>query len=68
MDTARTNSSGDRFSITAPQADPGHLFVVRQSGEIRIIDLVTRTVSYVTGVDLVGVYQLPCSDFGRGRG
>lgn len=44
--------------ITAPPGDTARLFVVQQSGEIRIIDLATKTIKPVPFLDLSGVVSL----------
>jgi glucose/arabinose dehydrogenase len=44
--------------ITAPPGDTGRLFVVQQSGEIRIIDLATHTIKPVPFLDLSAVVAL----------
>jgi glucose/arabinose dehydrogenase len=44
--------------VTAPPGDTARLFVVQQSGEIRIIDLATGTVKEPAFLDLSGVVSL----------
>jgi glucose/arabinose dehydrogenase len=44
--------------ITAPPGDTGRLFIVQQSGEIRIIDLATHTIKPVPFLDLSAVVAL----------
>ena len=44
--------------MTAPPGDTSRLFVVQQSGEIRIIDLITRTVKPTPFLDLSDVVAL----------
>jgi hypothetical protein len=44
--------------MTAPPGDTGRLFVVQQSGEIRIIDLTTRTVKPTPFLDLSAIVSL----------
>ena len=44
--------------MTAPPGDTGRLFVVQQSGEIRIIDLTTRTVKPSPFLDLSDIVSL----------
>src|SRR5712691_11425730 len=44
--------------IGAPPGDTARLFIVQQSGEIRIIDLATKTIKPVPFLDLSGVVSL----------
>ena len=44
--------------ITAPPGDTARLFIVQQSGEIRIIDLATKTIKPVPFLDLSAVVSL----------
>ncbi len=44
--------------VTAPHGDTRRLFVVQQSGEIRIVDLTTRTVKPTPFLDLSGEVSL----------
>jgi hypothetical protein len=44
--------------ITAPPGDTARLFIVQQNGEIRIIDLATKTIKPVPFLDLSGVVSL----------
>ncbi len=44
--------------LTAPPGDTSRLFVVQQSGEIRIIDLISQTVKPIPFLDLSGVVSV----------